>query len=180
MHMRFIWCAQIQPSANKDLRQTNCLVFCNMLYKNLDSKVHGGQHGAHLGPVGPRWAPCWPHEPCYQGSNYVMVSESAQLLSKYHISSGVVWVCWGCFAIFPHHSRTCMGQGDKTYFNRDRLHGFVMALFAVSTGKHPTSPAWKKKVAVLQMTNSYSFLKNKSKEFCFTSYLIFGYDLYLV
>ena len=26
-----------------------------------------GQHGAHLGPVGPRWAPCWPHEPCYQG-----------------------------------------------------------------------------------------------------------------
>ena len=28
-----------------------------------ESKVHG----AHLGPVGPRWAPCWPHEPCYQG-----------------------------------------------------------------------------------------------------------------
>ena len=26
-----------------------------------------GQHGAHLGPVCPRWAPCWPHEPCYQG-----------------------------------------------------------------------------------------------------------------
>ena len=25
------------------------------------------QHGAHLGPVGPRLAPCWPHEPCYQG-----------------------------------------------------------------------------------------------------------------
>ena len=24
-----------------------------------------GQHSAHLGPVGPRWAPCWPHEPCY-------------------------------------------------------------------------------------------------------------------
>ena len=26
-----------------------------------------GQHGAHLGPTGPRWAPCWPHESCYQG-----------------------------------------------------------------------------------------------------------------
>ena len=25
-----------------------------------------GQHGAHLGPVSPRWAPRWPHEPCYQ------------------------------------------------------------------------------------------------------------------
>ena len=26
-----------------------------------------GQPGAPLGPVGPRWAPCWPHEPCYHG-----------------------------------------------------------------------------------------------------------------
>ena len=25
-----------------------------------------GQHGTHLGPVGPRWAPCQPHEPCNQ------------------------------------------------------------------------------------------------------------------
>ena len=28
-----------------------------------DSKVHV----AHLGPLGPSWAPCWLHEPCYQG-----------------------------------------------------------------------------------------------------------------
>ena len=26
-----------------------------------------GQHGVHLGPTGPRWAPCWPHELCYLG-----------------------------------------------------------------------------------------------------------------
>ena len=26
-----------------------------------------GQHGAHLGPTGPRWVPCWSHEPCYLG-----------------------------------------------------------------------------------------------------------------
>ena len=25
------------------------------------------QHVAYLGPTGPRWAPCWPHEPCYLG-----------------------------------------------------------------------------------------------------------------
>ena len=24
-----------------------------------------GRHGAHLGPTGPRRAPCWPHELCY-------------------------------------------------------------------------------------------------------------------
>ena len=28
-----------------------------------DSQVHV----AHLGPIGPRWAPFWPHEPCYDG-----------------------------------------------------------------------------------------------------------------
>ena len=30
-----------------------------------DSKVHG----ANMGPIWgrPRWAPCWPHEPCYLG-----------------------------------------------------------------------------------------------------------------
>ena len=26
-----------------------------------------GQHGAHVGPTGPRWSPCWPHGPCYLG-----------------------------------------------------------------------------------------------------------------
>ena len=26
-----------------------------------------GPTWAHLGPVGPRWAPYWPHEPCCQG-----------------------------------------------------------------------------------------------------------------
>ena len=25
-------------------------------------------HGAGMGPFAPRSAPCWPHEPCYQGS----------------------------------------------------------------------------------------------------------------
>ena len=28
-----------------------------------DSKFHG----ANMGPTGPRWAPCWPHELCYLG-----------------------------------------------------------------------------------------------------------------
>ena len=35
--------------------------------KPFSSHPRWGQHGAHLGPVGPRWAPCWPREPCYQG-----------------------------------------------------------------------------------------------------------------
>ena len=31
-------------------------------------------HGAHLGPVGPRWAPCWPHEPCYLVCCHIMIT----------------------------------------------------------------------------------------------------------
>ena len=27
-----------------------------------------GPTWAHLGPAGPRWAPCWPHELCYLGT----------------------------------------------------------------------------------------------------------------
>ena len=37
-----------------------------------------GQHGSHLGPVGPRWAPCFPHETCYQGW-YINTQSADQL-----------------------------------------------------------------------------------------------------
>ena len=42
---------------------------CNMLRTKVLpwQQSSWGQHGTHLGPVGPRWAPCWPHEPCYLG-----------------------------------------------------------------------------------------------------------------
>ena len=41
-----------------------------------------GQYGALLGPVGPRWTPCWPHEPCYQGilAKYYMHTDPAAIL----------------------------------------------------------------------------------------------------
>ena len=42
-----------------------CLLFAN---KRRRWQSPRGQHGAHLGPVSPRWAPCWAHEPCYQGT----------------------------------------------------------------------------------------------------------------
>ena len=53
---------------------------CDMLRKQVQylrlliteiSKLQGswGLDGAHMGPTGPRWAPCWPHKPCYQGTS---------------------------------------------------------------------------------------------------------------
>ena len=44
-----------------------------------------GQYEAHLGLVGLRWTPCWPHEPCYQGCYH-----STRIIHNYTIS--VFWV----------------------------------------------------------------------------------------
>ena len=52
-----------------------------------------GKHGAHLGPVGPRWAPCWLHEPCYQDSNARLA------LSPRLVSSS----CWTKSPQLPHY-----------------------------------------------------------------------------
>ena len=38
-----------------------------------------GQHGAHLDPLGPRWAPFWTHEPCYQGFFFSIVTSHFQI-----------------------------------------------------------------------------------------------------
>ena len=37
-----------------------------IVHEHWSSQDSCGQHGAHLGPPGPRWAPRWPHEFCYQ------------------------------------------------------------------------------------------------------------------
>ena len=64
------------------------------MHNNPDSKVHGANNGAHLGPVGPRWAPCWPHEPCYQGkAEYdTGIDLSTTQITPSHVSCGVVGV----------------------------------------------------------------------------------------
>ena len=49
--------------------QTWLLMYCSYssLALNHEYKIHPDSkvHGAHLGPTGPRLAPCWPHELCY-------------------------------------------------------------------------------------------------------------------
>ena len=56
-----------------------------------------GQHGAHLGPVGPRWAPCWPHEPYYQGTflwgiQIIADAVTSQPLDQF-APSQILWNC---------------------------------------------------------------------------------------
>ena len=60
-HPRMIWVNESRDSLGTyDLTTTK-----RSKIKPPHSRVHWGQHGAHLGPTGLRWAPCWPHELCY-------------------------------------------------------------------------------------------------------------------
>ena len=48
------------------------------LFKAIDAQTprqqgSRDQQGTHLGPGGPRWDPCWPHEPCYQGKSGIII-----------------------------------------------------------------------------------------------------------
>ena len=50
-----------------------------------------GQHGVHLGPIGPRWTPCWPHGPCYQ-SKAAQIMNTLSMISfrmSIHLAIGV-------------------------------------------------------------------------------------------
>ena len=65
-----------------------------------------GQHGAHLGPTGPRWAPCWPNESCYlwtilfdKKGGFALNLQSIWLVdNKWYIHISVVgWLNWRLF-----------------------------------------------------------------------------------
>ena len=45
-----------------------------------------GQHGAHLGPTGPRWAPCWHHELCYLGAVPWITTTKSTTIKRVHVS----------------------------------------------------------------------------------------------
>ena len=74
----YLWCLQIgQYYKRMQFHPKNTYKFHHVLhficlYKPPRWQSSLGQHGSHLGPVGPRWAPCWPHDPCYQGSQALL------------------------------------------------------------------------------------------------------------
>ena len=41
-----------------------------------------GSTWTHLGPTGPRWTPCWPHEPCYQRKYISFIPMKPQWLTS--------------------------------------------------------------------------------------------------
>ena len=55
----------------------NSIKFRDKLFKR-----SWGQHGTHLGPVGPSWVSCWPHELCYQGWHGIGMLKIANNISR--------------------------------------------------------------------------------------------------
>ena len=67
-----------------------------------------GQHGVHLGPVGPRRASCWPHEPCYQGCG------DFSILMPVSPKASACWHCWlTAFIHVPYCSGVLSGKTNK-------------------------------------------------------------------
>ena len=72
-----------------------------LCYLNPDGTFMG-QHGAPPGPVGPRWAPRWPHVPWYQGifrvAVYICIEAMASMTPYCVCRTGNLIVClaW-CF-----------------------------------------------------------------------------------
>ena len=58
---------QIEHGKQRSMYQLTSKISWHNDYRAILISTLWGQHGAHLGPTGPRWAPCWPHELCYLG-----------------------------------------------------------------------------------------------------------------
>ena len=76
-----------------------CCLLCsvyNMLWADPRYQGSCDQHGAHLGPVGPKWAPYWPHELCYQGCHAWLGPQMAMNVSRFvinlHVYTQSVWL----------------------------------------------------------------------------------------
>ena len=62
-----------------------------------------GQHEAHLGPTGPRWPPCWPHELCYLG----WLDRQIQILELISFDHLTVWLSRVWFPSWPINFVKC-------------------------------------------------------------------------
>ena len=82
-------------------------LWCELTKVTPDSKVHG----AHLGTTGPRWAPCWPHEPCYLGP-HTSPSWVSHVLSNCE-NIGNDWQCHPTGLLFISHAQFCSLQTMK-------------------------------------------------------------------
>ena len=68
-----------------------------------------GPTWGHLGHVGPRWAPCWSHEPCYQGSLFWLHKLST---ITWHEKELFQWQCTTVDISVPKRPRGRLNKKD--------------------------------------------------------------------
>ena len=77
-----------------------------------NSPVSWGQHGTHLGPTGPRWAPCWSHELCYLGQCRAVITHSvfSKILPTGTPQRALEGEVWGVFCEYKRWFRWCVAH----------------------------------------------------------------------
>ena len=72
--------------------------WCSSLLMYPDSKVHGA---SHLGPTGPRWAPCGPHGNCYLGIYASPCLDGLIPTTCAYVCYGYIWNVVGIYEMQP-------------------------------------------------------------------------------
>ena len=123
---RYEWCMQVSPWGPSKRHKVHA---CAILIARFM-----GQHLAHLGPTGPRLAPCWPHEPCYLGRYYKHLD--IMVMRNFAVSSlldgtrcwtncpyaGDVKRSWVIEATARDESMTLMHSRDKPWTTKSCVH----------------------------------------------------------
>ena len=104
---------------------------CCTSWKSQIARFMGPTWGP-LGPVGPRWVPCWPHESCYRGyvldrslslSLFPCLSFSVSLLCQVSHSVFPLWKHW----VLPLHTATIAG----TMSTRNTQYKHLTSLYSL-------------------------------------------------
>ena len=111
-----------------------------------------GQHGSHLGPVGPSWAPCWPHELCYQGIRCI-VTPNIQCIPWNML---MVWLCFIIFILRVPDGFMC------TSWWRHQMETFS-ALLALWQGNPPVTGGFPSQRPVMRNFHVFFDLRLKKR-----------------
>ena len=104
-----------------DRRNSKRTVLCHGLIGCPDSKVHE----ANIGPTGPRWAPCWPHELC----NLVGFHSLRDNPNWYYFSEFFIYISVYKFSMLKH---CCRGLRRRISYHFNVLLMHLNALFMES------------------------------------------------
>ena len=97
--------------------------------------------GPTWGPVGPRWAPCWPHETCYQGKAGTVGPFFATVMYLDHLLTNSIMITFASVInenivhigieryIMNHLSKTLSGHPFHSYYHYHYYYYYYFYFF---------------------------------------------------